>query len=69
MNRRRFLEILSQASILYTFDIDKLLWVPGTKKIFIPKPTIISVYHPAYYGLTYNMYPWSIGPWMGIKRD
>ena len=69
MNRRKFLEILSQASIISIFDIEKLLWIPGAKKIFIPKYTTIMPMNVQ--GLPYNMYPWPTGPifWMGIKRD
>ena len=37
INRRDFVKILSgSAASLYAFDLDKLLWVPGEKKIFLP---------------------------------
>jgi hypothetical protein len=43
MNRRDFLRGLLMSSVAaYTLDIDKLLWVPGQKKIFIPDNKIIS---------------------------
>lgn len=39
MNRREFIKSLIAASAVAavdTLDIDRLLWVPGQKKIFIP---------------------------------
>lgn len=37
MHRRKFLQILSSSALsAYAFDLDKLLWVPGQKTIFIP---------------------------------
>jgi len=36
LGRRGFLKLLSTGVIGHTLDIDKLLWVPGEKKIFIP---------------------------------
>jgi hypothetical protein len=51
MNRRNFLASLAAVAIL---DPEKLLWVPGKKKIFIPPaPVIVS--------------PW--GPIIGINVD
>lgn len=38
MNRRSFLKLLSAGVIGYELDIEKLLWVPGQKKIFLPAP-------------------------------
>jgi hypothetical protein len=38
MNRRDFLKLLLSAPIAYELDIDKLLWVPGQKTIFLPSP-------------------------------
>ena len=40
MNRRRFLEMLTGAAATMVLDPEKLLWVPGKKTIFIPKPVI-----------------------------
>jgi len=39
MNRRSFLQLLAAGAIGSTFDydLDKLLWIPGQKTIFIPK--------------------------------
>lgn len=36
MNRRSLLKLLSVGVVGYTLDIDKLLWVPGQKTIFLP---------------------------------
>jgi hypothetical protein len=35
-NRREFLKLLSLGVIGHTLDIDRLLWIPGEKTIFIP---------------------------------
>lgn len=37
IDRRKFLQILGGSTAsLYALDLDKLLWVPGGKKIFLP---------------------------------
>lgn len=39
MDRRRFLGSLLAAGVAaHELDLDKLLWVPGKKAIFIPEP-------------------------------
>lgn len=39
LNRRQFIQLISSsAAAAYTMDVDKLLWVPGEKTIFIPPP-------------------------------
>lgn len=39
IDRRRFLQILAgSAAAPFAFDMEKLLWVPGEKTIFIPPP-------------------------------
>lgn len=41
MNRRGFLQSLIGAAVaIQQLDIEKLLWVPGEKTIFIPPPKI-----------------------------
>ena len=38
MNRRTFLSMLSAGAFgTMTLDVDKLLWVPGAKTIFLPQ--------------------------------
>ena len=36
VNRRAFLRILALGVVGHELDIDRLLWVPGAKKIFLP---------------------------------
>jgi hypothetical protein len=36
MNRRAFLRLLASGVVGHTLDIDRLLWVPGQKTIFLP---------------------------------
>jgi hypothetical protein len=36
MERRNFLRLIASGLIGSTVDVDKLLWVPGAKTIFIP---------------------------------
>lgn len=36
MNRRSLLKLLSTGVIGHTLDIDRLLWVPGQRTIFLP---------------------------------
>lgn len=38
IDRRGFLATISAALIGATLDVDRLLWVPGTKLISVPKP-------------------------------
>lgn len=42
MNRRQLLKLLSLGIVGHTLDIDRLLWVPGRKKIFLPTRISIS---------------------------
>jgi hypothetical protein len=44
MNRRRFLQMLSAGAFgAMTLDVEKLLWVPGQKTIFLPPPSSNSI--------------------------
>ena len=36
MNRRTLLRLLASGLVAHTLDVDKLLWVPGKKTIFLP---------------------------------
>ena len=40
MNRRELLKLIASGAIGHTLDLDRLLWVPGAKKIFIPSSGI-----------------------------
>lgn len=44
MDRRNFLRLLATGVIGHTLDVDKLLWVPGQKKIFIPSTKQLSIH-------------------------
>jgi len=44
VSRREFLQLLAAGVIGHTLDVDKLLWVPGQKTIFLPSVDII---HPS----------------------
>lgn len=36
MDRRSFLKLIALGVVSHELDIDRLLWVPGEKKIFLP---------------------------------
>lgn len=36
MNRRSFLKLIAAGAAAETLDLDKLLWIPGQKTIFLP---------------------------------
>ena len=36
MNRRELLKLLALGVVGHTLDVDRLLWVPGQKTIFLP---------------------------------
>lgn len=44
MNRRSFLRLLAIGAIAETVDVERLLWIPGQKTIFLPE----TIYHPSY---------------------
>jgi hypothetical protein len=52
VNRRAFLQrlgfgtVAAAATATGAIDIERLLWVPGEKTIFIPTPTIAPLYEP-----------------------
>lgn len=49
MARRQFLQWLLRgaagASVAVTFDVERLLWVPGQKTVFLPPPPVVSLAH------------------------
>lgn len=65
MNRRDFIKLLSAGVVGYEMDVDKLLWIPGQKTIFIPKPTVIPL---TIYGIPYHEFNGTVGSWLGISR-
>lgn len=62
MHRRDFLRLLLATPIAMQLDVEKLLWVPGEKKIFIPEVPI------SLYGIPYHMSYAEVGIWMGFSR-
>lgn len=75
MNRRDFLRGLltvAAGSVSGQLDIDRLLWVPGEKKIFIPSPKQIEFFTAAdkisLYGIPYHACDGATGQWLGISR-
>ena len=56
MDRRAFLKQLgfgtiSAAAAALTWDIERLLWVPGEKSIFLPSPCSQLLFHPDAFAL------------------
>ncbi len=50
MKRRDFLRILLAAPIAATVDVEKLLWIPGEKTIFLPSVEIFEDIPEIMYG-------------------
>jgi hypothetical protein len=65
MNRRAFIQLLSTGIVGYELDVDRLLWTPGQKTIFIPKPTVVPL---TIYGIPYHECNGAVGSWLGINR-
>ena len=65
MNRRNFLQLLGSGIVGFELDPERLLWQPGKKTIFIPKPTIVPL---TIYGIPYHECNGAIGEWLGISR-
>lgn len=40
LNRRAFIRAILASGVAHTLDLDKLLWIPGQKTIFLPSKTI-----------------------------
>jgi len=69
MNRRDFLKgILTSSALAYTLDIDKLLWIPNERTIFLPPmPTIITINE---FQLMYGRpYTGKYGLWLANKYE
>lgn len=75
MNRRDFLRGLltvAAGSVSGQLDIDRLLWVPGEKTIFIPSPKQAQFFASdklmTLYGIPYHACYGDTGQWLGISR-
>lgn len=64
MDRRGFLKLLAAGTTGLVLDPEKLLWVPGKKKIFLPAITPVSLY-----GIPYHFSNACAGQWIGFQRD
>jgi hypothetical protein len=64
MNRRELLKLVGLGVVNHTLDLDKLLWIPGQKKIFIPSGKELSLL-----GIPYYISDCSMGAWLGIRRN
>ena len=63
MNRRDLLKYLLMTPAATFVDYEKLLWVPGEKKIFVPEVLPIDLY-----GIPYHESNDSSGIWLGVVR-
>lgn len=43
IDRRRFIRLLAAGMVASTVDVDKLLWLPGQKTIFVPAQKLVGV--------------------------
>lgn len=74
-NRRQFLKgllTLAAGSVSANIDIDRLLWVPGEKTIFIPSAKQVEIFTAAdklmLYGIPYHASDAATGQWLGLSR-
>lgn len=63
MKRRDFLKFLLASAAAEYVDYEKLLWVPGEKKIFLPSELPLHLY-----GIPYHHSDYPIGEWLGLFR-
>lgn len=71
MKRRDLLRYLLAAPIAATLDVEKLLWVPGEKAIFIPSARqlrFMEFDRLMLYGIPYHLFDSTTGTWLGLKR-
>lgn len=75
MNRRKFLELFALGVAGHTLDIDRLLWVPGQKTIFVPTQAQVKLYASDkaidlfLAGIQYHHFNASTREWLGFNRD
>jgi len=56
--------LLASGVVGSTVDVDRLLWIPNRKVIFIPHPAQI-----AFFGIPYHENNATMGTWLGITRS
>ena len=71
MNRRLFLRLLASSAIAQTIDVEKFLWVPGEKTIFLPSQAQINFMKnitPTFWGVPYHHSDAYTRSWLGFER-
>lgn len=72
MNRREFIKLLALGVVGQELDIDRLLWVPGQKTIFLPTQRQIDFFNStiplSLYGIPYHACYGDTGQWLGLSR-
>lgn len=70
MHRRDFLRLLLSSPAAQYVDYEKLLWIPGEKKIFLPSDPLGTFFDlDALNGILYHDYSYNYcGDWMGLAR-
>ncbi len=72
MRRRDFLRLLASGVVGSHIDVDRLLWEPNKKTIFLPTAKQIEFYNTAQsklWGIPYHQSNASMGAWLGISRS
>lgn len=73
MRRRDLLKLIVSGVVGHTLDIDRLLWEPNRKTIFLPTDAQVIFFnrkdYPALYGVPYHQSNASSGTWLGITRS
>lgn len=74
MNRRQFLRNLAILGVAsHELDIERLLWVPNHKTIFVPTLAQINLLKSttplSLHGIPYHCHDGFTGEWLGFKRD
>lgn len=71
MNRRQLLKLLASGVVGLAsdvIDVDRLLWTPDSKTIFLPSDAQV-VRFSALWGIPYHQSDASTGTWLGITRS
>lgn len=70
MNRRQLLKLLASGVVGSALDVDRLLWIPNTKKIFLPSDAqIVRLTSDKLFDIPYHESNGTTGTWLGITRS
>ncbi len=78
MNRRHFLNLLGMGAAGLVLDPERLLWVPGARKIFIPPVLAVAgssevvghqIWGSAGEGMPYRLLASKVGPFFGFDTS